>query len=811
MLRLVFLAFFGILSINPVIAQRSLNAHRVDVPIEIDGKLNESIWSEAQIADDFTTIYPVPGQKPLQDTKVRVLYDDNALYISAEMEEVARDSIMTELTQRDDLGNTDFFSVLLDTYGNGTDGLQFIVGATGVQFDAKKSNQGESDTNWDAIWFSDVCLNDNGWTCEIKLPYAAIRFPKGEEQEWIINFSRKQTRKNEEGVWNEIDPSINGIFNQSGTLTNLKDIKPPVRLQLLPYFSVYAQHHHDNNLDQTDTWGYSYNGGMDIKYGINDAFTLDMTLIPDFGQVQSDDQILNLSPFEIEFSENRAFFTEGVELFEKGDIFYTRRVGGPVAGLDDLADNLSPNQTLNSFEQQAQLLNATKISGRNKSGLGIGFFNAIEAPTHAVIANTETGETERVKTSPLTNYNVTVLDQNLKNNSFVSIINTNVWRKGAEFYDANVLGTEFDFKDKEQKFSIAGGAAFSVQSFNGGDNNTGYKYSLAAGKISGNFTYWLEYDELSPNFNPNDLGFLRRANEREVEMGVSYQIFKPFGKFNNAQISLEYSNSRIVEPDAFQRDNLGLELSVQTKKFWNYNMWFNIRGSSYNFYEPRVWGRYVETPGIMNTGIWLGTDSRKKFRMEMSSFIYNLKEENRWGYEFAIGPRYRVNNNFTLGFSSEYNTQFDDTGFVNLLDDDIIFGQRNRLTIENVFGAQYNFTERIGLEFRMRHYWIRGVYNSFHLLGPEGELLDTDYNEDHNFSFNQFNIDLNFNWRFAPGSDIFINWKNNISGNTNIDNAAYKNLNYLDGLNELSNYPQDNSISIRIVYFLDYLSLKKLG
>ena len=811
MFRLVILSTLSILLIQPLISQRSLDAHRIDVPIEIDGKLEESIWSQAQIANDFTTLTPVPGKKPAQDTRVRVLYDDYALYIAAEMDEVSKDSIMTELTQRDDLGNTDFFSIILDTYGNGTDGLQFIVGATGVQFDAKKGNQGETDTNWDAIWFSDVCLTEDGWTCEIKLPYAAIRFPKEDQQEWVVNFSRRQTRKNEEGVWNEIDPAINGLFNQSGTLTNLNDIKPPVRLQLLPYFSIYAQHHHDANLDPVNTVGYSYNGGMDIKYGINDAFTLDMTLIPDFGQVQSDDQILNLSPFEIEFSENRAFFTEGVELFEKGDIFYSRRVGGSVIGLDDAFDNLSENEEITSFSQQPQLLNATKISGRNRNGLGIGFFNAVEASTHAVIRNTETGETKKVKTSPLTNYNVTVLDQNLKNNSYVSLLNTNVWRQGEEFYDANVIATEFDFKDKDQRFSLAGQAAFSVQSYNNADNNTGYKYSLSAGKISGNFTYWLEYDELSPNFNPNDLGFLRRANEREAELGFRYQIFEPFASFNRANFWLRFRYSRVVEPNEFQRANVNLGGWVETKQFWDINIWFNRRFTSYNFYEPRVWGRYVETPGSWNTGAWIATDRRKKFRMELSGFVYNLQEEDRWGYEIELEPRYRVSNSFTFSVGTEYNMQFDDTGYVTLLDDDIIFGQRDRLTIENVVGAQYNFTERIGLNFRMRHYWIRGVYDSFHLLGPEGELLDTEYMGDHNFSFSQFNIDLNFNWRFAPGSDIFINWKNSISGSSDILNSAYKNLNYWDGVNDLLNSPQDNSISVRIVYFLDYLSLKKLG
>ncbi len=791
-------------------AQRSLNAHRINEPIIIDGKLDEAVWQKAETASDFTTLQPTFGLKPEQDTKVRVLYDDEALYISAEMDEVSKDSIMTELTQRDNLGNTDFFTVLLDTYGNGTDGVMFLVGATGVQFDAKKGNDGDNDTDWDAIWDSEVCLTEEGWCCEIKLPYSAIRFPNKDEQEWVINFSRRQSRKNEEGLWNPVDPNVGGLFNQSGRLKNIKNIKPPVRLSFSPYFSVYAQHHHDANENPANSTGYSYNGGMDVKYGINDAFTLDMTLIPDFGQVQSDDQVLNLSPFEVRFSENRPFFTEGLEMFQKGGIFYTRRVGGSPVGLGDAFDGISDQEELISFDQVPQLYNATKVSGRNKKGLGIGIFNAIEAPTSAIIKNYETGEEREVKTSPLTNYSVIVLDQNLKNNSYVSLINTNVWRQGAKFYDANVVALDFELKNKEQRFGIGGEAAYSLQSYSNSDDNTGYKFEISAGKISGNHTYWLEYEEESPNFNPNDLGFLRSPNSRGIEFGNSYNVFKPFWVLNRADFWVNLNYNRIVEPDAFTGFRINTGFWAETNKFWGYNMWFNHSFDSYDYFEPRVAGRFIKTPKITNGGIWMGSDNRKKLRMEFSSFVYNLNEKNRWGYNISLGPRYRINNNFTIGMSNRYFIQFDDTGYVTHNDDNIIFGKRDRLTIENRLSARYNFTEKVGLDFRVRHYWVKGTYNGYYNLEENGELIENrDYIEDNDFSFSQFNIDLNFNWRFAPGSDIFIVWKNNISGSQSASSADFNSLNYFDGINNLSKYPQDNSISLRVVYYIDYLQLKK--
>lgn len=800
---LVFLLSFGIIQISQ--SQNTLSALRINEEVKINGEMDEAVWKLADVADGFTTISPTYGDSIEQNTEVRVMYDDEALYIIAIMDEVSEDSIMTELTQRDDLGNTDFFEILLDTYGNGTDGLQFIVGATGVQYDGLKANSGNEDNSWDAVWFSKVQLNEDGWVCEIKLPYSAIRFPDNPVQEWTINFTRRQARNNVHGIWAPFDPKVNGIFTQSGKLVDIKDIKPPVRLSFSPYLSVYAQQ--DKNIagQVGSSYGYSYNGGMDVKYGINDAFTLDMTLIPDFGQVESDDNVVNLSPFEVRFDEKRPFFTEGLEMFEKANIFYSRRIGGTPIGYYNIGQNLTDNEIILENPQVPQLYNASKLSGRNKNGLGIGVFNAIEGQTAAVIHNTETKENTESVTQPLTNYSVVVLDQNLKNNSSISLINTNVWRKGREFYDANVTGMEFDIKDKNQNFSIEGNAALSVQSFDNADNNVGHKLNVELAKISGNFNFWTAYGEESPNYNPNDLGFLRAPNERYVGGGANYQIFEPFLVFNRANFWTNINYSRIIEPNAFTSLHFNGGWWVQTKGFWNLNMWMNYRPDSYDYFEPRTPGRYIRTPDYYNTGLWIGSDNRKKLRISGYGFIYNVAEEGRWGYEFSFNPRYRFSDRFSIFFESELEKAFDNTGFVNNTDNDIIMGQRDRTIVENLTGISYNFSSNMGLYLRVRHYWDKTVYQSFHSLSEEGELLKTDYNEDHDFIGSYFNVDLNFNWRFSPGSDIFINWKNAVFGNEDMDI-----LNQKYGFQNFGSYPQQNSLSIRIVYYLDYLNIKKV-
>ncbi len=802
---LAFLILCNVLFLSPLYTQKSLNAVRTADKISIDGILDEAIWEEAEIASGFTTISPEYGKTPSQNTTVRVLYDDEALYISAVMEDVSRDSIMTELTQRDDLGNTDFFEVLIDTYGNGTDGIQFIVGATGVQYDALKENNGFEDLSWDVVWFSDVNLSENGWICELKIPYAAIRFPDRDEQQWLVNFTRRQARNNVHGVWNPIDPRVNGIFTQSGVLKNIKGIKPPVRLQFYPYLSAYTVNS-NNKATATSISDQSINGGMDLKYGINDAFTLDMTLIPDFGQVESDDNVVNLSPFEVRFEEKRPFFTEGLDLFQRANIFYSRRIGGRPINYWRAYQDLAESEKVISNPQNARLLNATKISGRNSNGLGIGFFNAVEAATEATILNTETGESRQLKTQDLTNYNILVFDQNLKNNSYISLINTNVWRKGAEFYDANVTGLEYDIKDKKQNFSLVGDAAVAIQSFSNQDNNVGHKMSVSLGKISGNFNYSLAYNEISPDFNPNDLGFQAAGNERILRLNANYQIFEPFGNFNRANFWFNARYQRIIEPSAYRRFRVNYGGWVQTKNFWNFEVWSTVSAVSNDYFEPRVPGRHMEVPMFYNGGFWIGTDGRKKLRLSLSSYAYNLEEEGRWGYEWSFRPRYRVNNRLSFFIDTEYRMQYDDTGWVDNVGGEIIMGQRDRLTIENLLGAFYNFSENIGLNLRIRHYWDRGIYQSFHNLSPDGKLLDSDYDINKDYAGTFFNIDLNFNWRFAPGSDIFINWKNSISG---IENLDINDINYFKSFDKFDSYIHNNSLSVRIVYFLDYQSLRK--
>ena len=457
---------------NSLSAQKNLNAIRIDKPIKVDGILNESFWAVADKADDFIQRSPEPGGVPSQLTEVAVLYNDAYVYIGAWLFDDKPGGVLTELTSRDQGGNADRFSIYFDTYNDDLNAYEFSVSAAGVQSDARIS-PGSFDRNWDAGWYSEVSITDEGWFVEIEIPLSVLRFPGTEEQNWGMNFSRTIRRNNETVYWDEINPKVSGFVNQFGSLSGIKGIKTPLRLSVTPYVSTYINRHTnpDPNLSNTST---IFRGGLDITYGINDAFTLNMMLIPDFGQVISDNNVLNLGPYEVYYEERRQFFTEGTELFNKADVFYSRRIGGKPIGFDDVESQLEVGEEIVNNPLESRIINATKISGRTKSGLGIGFLNAITNKTYATVKNEE-GVERQIQTAPLINYNVIVLDQSLKNNSYVNFTNTNVTRAD-QYPDANVSAAKFKFADKKNRYAVGGtGVLTSRYGFSEEDNDNGIK------------------------------------------------------------------------------------------------------------------------------------------------------------------------------------------------------------------------------------------------------------------------------------------------------------------------------------------------
>lgn len=798
----LFLVFVSLYSFaQTALQKKEYTTVRISSPPKIDAVLDDSCWMNIAIATDFIQTEPNPGLASNVKTEVKLVYDNAAIYICAMMYDPHPDSILCELSKHDNVffgPNADAFGLLIDAYQDGQNGVFLGVTTCNVQTDTKVSDPDNFDDSWNVAWESKVKITDVGWVAEMRIPYSILRFPKKDVQEWAINFARQMRRWNEFSNWNPVNPNEQGFIHQSGILKGISNIESPLRLSFSPYVSSLYSNYDESN-------SFAINGGADVKYGINESFTMDMTLIPDFGQVRSDDKVLNLSPVETRYDEQRSFFTEGIEIFNRSNIFYSRRIGGEPLGFgysDYLADS---NEVITKNPSSSQLYNATKISGRTKSKLGIGFLNATTASTFAIANDTFSGEERKIMTDPLTNYNVFVLDQALKNNSYVSLTNTNVTRDG-NWYDANVTGTQFKLNNKANKWSVNGNACVSQLFYpDSAQPELGILYRATIQKISGSYQNELTFRVKDKKYNPNDLGYLERNNEAAVFFNQSYNIFKPFWKIIKMTNDLGIDYYMLNEPRSFAKLNIDWSTDINFKNYFTWGFTFGIRPVRYyDFYEPRVDGRYYQMPTCYDIGTYFSSDSRKRFGLSGKINDMPFNQRNRNKLMWFLSPRFRFSDKFNLFYVYDTETHFDDVGWADMLNDTIIFGVRDRRDVINTLEANYIFTSTMSLSFRARHYWSQVKYKSYFELNDNGKEAATLYNQNNDINFNAVTIDMIYTWQFAPASEFNFVWKNAIftKGSQLIND-------YVDNFNNTFESPQLNSFSIKILYYLDYQKLKK--
>ncbi|OFY25042.1 MAG: hypothetical protein A2W98_06950 [Bacteroidetes bacterium GWF2_33_38] len=792
-MRLLGFIIFALCVFNAFSQQKQLEAFRINTHIKIDGILDESEWDNAKSAQDFIQYAPFNGKPASQHTEVKILYDNNAIYVGAYLYDTSPDSILKELCKRDDSdANTDNFSIDITPFDDGINAFSFKITAAGVQIDEKFSANG-SDENWNAVWQSNVTIDENGWFVEMKIPYSAIRFPKKDIHVWGINFWRNIRRKREFSTWNYVDNKKENVFTQSGNLINIQNITPPLRLSFMPYISSYIE-----KTSNQQKWGYSFNGGMDVKCGLNESFTLDMTLIPDFGQVESDDIVLNLTPFEIYYEEKRSFFTEGTELFEKGDIFYTRRIADEPINYYSAYNSLDSNEIVIHNPSKTHLINATKISGRTNKGLGVGFFNGMTSNTFADIEDTILNIERKELTQAFTNYNMIVFDQSLWGNSYISFVNTNVKRQD---YMADVFGSVFELVDKSNDYGISGSFLTSQRFQKGEMKESGYHYKIEAGKMSGNLQYGFETTIFDDKFDPNDMGYLDVNNSIENDVEISYHIFDPFWKIINLHNSLSVSYNLIYNSQQFE----SMEINYNTHTtFKNYlSMGINMNANpveSNDFYEARTDGRIYKSPKGFYANLWLSPDYRKKFVIDIDAgFAFNSNQNATYSWGSA-SPRIRLSNKMMLIFSSSYSFAKNNRGFATNINDTIYFGERDIPTFTNTISMNYIFNNKSSLSYRFRHYFTAVENSRFLRLENSGYLTDSDYEGNHDISFNALTFDLSYTWYFAAGSELSLVWKNAIFSSES-ENIV---TNYYDNLQKTFEMPQTNSLSFKIIYYIDY-------
>lgn len=759
---------------------------------KIDGILDDAVWQNAPIATNFIERNPNNG-KPQADsikTEVRILYDDTGIYFGAQMYDPTPNKIAKELTERDGINNDDFFGVALNGYNDKQQSLEFVVTAAGVQYDAKLTTDGEDDT-WNSIWYSGAKINEKGWAVEIKIPYSELRFPKNNVQEWGMNIFRRIQRIKASYDWNFVDNAKNSYTLFDGVLQGIENINPPTRLSFTPYFSTYV-----NSFDGKTT--SSFNGGMDVKYGINDAFTFDMTLIPDFGQANFDNSILNLTPFEQQFSEQRTFFTEGTELFSKGGMFYSRRVGGEPSRYPVI----NGNEEVTEYPAKVKLFNAFKISGRTKKGLGIGFFNGVTQKMEASILNLETGETRKEVVEPWTNYNVLVFDQRFNGNSSVSLINTNVTRDG-NFRDANATGLLWDLNNKKNTYKTFG----SVKGSWVMDEGTKFGTKAEAGleKTAGKHRFSLNGNLTTKDWDINDVGFSTKTNFANYNAWYGYRILQPTKTFNNIYLNFNLNYYHRLEPFIFQNFVFNHNNSFTDKNFRSFGGGIEFTPFGQNdIYEPRTFGRHLKVPGYFDSWVWFESDSRKKLQYNFTIDYYAFDEKGRNQVFTNFGVRYRFSDKFNVNWSFNPSFSNNETGFAGKSDTDIFIGRRQRNTYENALTSKYTFNEKTALALTFRHYFSDVTYKQFYTLNQDGNLAETDlFNKNLNGTYNAWNVDLRFSWWFAPGSQLTLLYRNATS-----NYLETSRLNMVKNYDMLFSEPTVNNFSLKLTYFLDYNRVK---
>ena len=418
---------------KPVPAVRAV---RSAAPIVLDGRLDEPAWREAPPATGFTQSDPQEGQAATERTEIRVVYDDAALYVGARMFDSEPSKIRRRLSRRDDYHiDADYLIVYLDPHHDHLTGARFQVTAAGSLGDAALYNDTNEDESWDGVWDAKVVVDDQGWTAELRIPFSQLRFTSGDRQTWGLNVERFIRRKNESDWWELVLKKENGRMSRLGHLEGLDGIQPRPHLDLLPYTTARAEYIAPAPGDPFNTGSrYFGNAGLDVKWGVTSSLTLDATVNPDFGQVEVDPAVVNLTAFETFYEEKRPFFTEGSNIFgnfgrsgansydgfNRADptLFYSRRIGRSPQGSADGAFVDQPNATT--------ILGAAKLTGKTASGWSVG---VIEAVTGRESAQVDTlGSRSTVDVEPPTNYLIGRVKREVASRASVGVMFTGVER-----------------------------------------------------------------------------------------------------------------------------------------------------------------------------------------------------------------------------------------------------------------------------------------------------------------------------------------------------------------------------------------------
>lgn len=792
-IQLFFVILIGTITLH---AQKEINCNLITEKIKIDGKLTELVWKQHLKDGNFKQLSPNNGKAHSNTSKIAIGYDNAFFYVAAKL---STNAINKNLTSRDDVGTSDYFGVIIDLFGANREGWAFLVTPANVQTDIKITNNGNYG-EWNAVWESAVQIYKDKWTVEFKIPFNSLRFPKDDFSNIQINFERFDANTNEDSFWNHIDTNINGLLNQFGKLKGVRKINPPINLSLNPFVSIVNEKSPNGNHKTT------FNGGLDLKYVYKNAYTLDISLIPDFSQAPSDDQVFNLSPFEIKYNENRQFFVEGTEIFDKGAYLYTRRIGGVPIHKNNF--QLGANETVVNNPISSNILNLIKVTGKSKSGLSIGVLNGITAKSEAEIKSTTTGEIRKTITNPITNYNAIVLDKTLKNNSSLTLINNSVLRNGKD-YDANLSALLYRWYNKKRTYSMYFKKAISQKYYGDKGNQFGHQYYTHLGKVSGKFQGGITASLLDDKFDNNDFGYLSRNNQFRLRTEISYTENSPKSIFSSYKIYGDHQ--RTYYYSLFEKETAYYKVGTNgTFKKNNHTFFadFTYYEKGKNFYEARSKDRFFNTPERTQVFLEYQTNRNKNLSfagyMEFTSYLNSTFQTSSFAAGYGI--RTRVGQHLFMYLSQSYEKNPNSLGYLTSQNNSILFGLRSIKILNNSLLLNYAINSKLNISTRFRHYWVQVDYSKQFELLYDGNLTSNKLAlnpNDYDDNYNSFTIDFLTKWQFAPASEMSLGYKLG----ANYYNSDIKSS-YLENIKSTLNQNSSHTISLKMTYFIDYNTLK---
>ncbi len=811
-------------------------------PILIDGRFDEAVWSSAPLINEFVQREPSEGAQPSQRTEVRLAYDDDALYVAVHAYDTDPSKVVGILTRRDQRSPSDWVKIIVDSYNDKRSAYEFAVNPVGVKTDRYYFNDGNSDDSWDAVWYVQAVRASDGWRAEFKIPFSQLRFNNSEGGPVGFAVMREVGRLAETSTWPLLSRNANGFVSQFGEVRGLRLGKSPNKLEIVPY-TVGSLDTEDvdeaNPLVSSPSTGGSV--GLDLKYAVRPGLTFTGTVNPDFGQVEADPAVVNLDAFETFFPERRPFFVEGSGTFRFNmdcndgnctGLFYSRRIGRAPQGSAETGEGEYSSQPAS-----ATIIGAGKLSGR-VGKFSVGALTAATAREDAEIASAGEIGYRRQTVEPLSAYTVLRARREYDNQSSLGFMTTLTNRQivpEVNFLASSAVagGVDYDWR-LSRAYSLSGYWAGSqvngsTEAIGRLQQNSVHAYqrpdadyvehdpnatvirgqagSVSFGKISGETLRFSSFAGFkTPGFDSNDLGYLRRADERTVSNWVQLRDFSP-GK---------YVRTRNINFNQWAGWNFGgdrLYVGGNINTHWTFTNYYSI-GMGLNAEGAPLRDRATRGgPAVLGNpsrSIWFyaNTDNRKALSFSYSGFFWADKF-NSSRNEFNPRVNLRPTQALSVDAGFRYSVNHDDAQWVTNQTDasgvtHYVFGRIDQTTSAITFRFNYTLTPNLSLQVYAEPFVSVGNYENFKKLAdgrnPEyaARYAPYAYTGDPDFNYRSFRTTNVLRWEFKPGSALFLVWQQGRE-----ENAPYDDYRFARDFGAVFEAPAHNMFLVKFTYWLN--------